>query len=385
MPDRFIAFDLEMPGQHEPRISAIGITVVENGEITDKKYFLVNPECDFDPYVIKLIGITPEMVADKPVFPEIWGQIKEIMSSGLLVAHGAPGDMKTLCACLRDYGIEWKEKVRYACTCDMGIACYPHLEHYSLDVLCEHIGFELNHHHAGSDSEGCARLFMHYLESGIETEKFIREFDVKSCCNVRSEKDKKNKKKKPKRKFTEKVTYHLMSMRTEEEFIRLAQLHTEIDPDRIMGVEMQRLWGYATELIRKNQRWDFLRSTPHYYFEENLLHAILISRSKKYPSCIKAINKFLPHIDNTEICLNMIPRIFGRKPPELEDDVSEWLKSDNIYAKGFALAVIVRYLPDRKYTKMWKEEIEAIHTDDAEINRLKEEFSKRIKKPKKAK
>ena len=242
----------------------------------------------------------------------------------------------------------------------------------------------------GSPNEnGCVSTAMDEVigvlrDSGIETEKFIREFDVKSCCNVRSEKDKKNKKKKPRRKFTEKVTYHLMSMRTEEEFIRLAQLHTEIDPDRIMGVEMQRLWGYATELIRKNQRWDFLRSTPHYYFEENLLHAILISRSKKYPSCIKAINKFLPHIDNTEICLNMIPRIFGRKPPELEAYVSEWLKSDNIYAKGFALAVIVRYLPDRKYTKMWKDEIEAIHTDDAEINRLKEEFSKRIKKPKKA-
>lgn len=383
MLDRFVAFDLEMPGQHEPRISAIGITVVENSQVTDKKYFLVNPECDFDPYVIKLIGITPEMVADKPTFPEVWEQIKDIMSSGLLVAHGAPGDMKTLCGCLRDYGIEWQDKVRYACTCDMGIACYPHLEHYSLDVMCEHIGFDLNHHHALSDSEGCAMLFLHYLENGINPDDFVKEFDAKQCHNVKKVKIKKDKKKSKKHKFVERVTWHLMSMRTDDEFFAMAEAHPEIDPDRIMGVSRKKLWGYATEVIRKNQRADYLKTLPHYYYEENLLHAILIARSNKYSACVRAINYFLPHIENMEICLNMLPRIFNRKPPELAQQVDEWLKSDNIYAKGFALAVIVKCLPDRKYTKLWQESIEAIETDNAEINRLKDEFRKRIRKSKK--
>ena len=49
MTERYIAFDLEMPGQHEPRISAVGITVIENRKITDKLYYLVNPETEFDP------------------------------------------------------------------------------------------------------------------------------------------------------------------------------------------------------------------------------------------------------------------------------------------------------------------------------------------------
>ena len=117
MINSFVAFDIEMPSQHKPRISAIGITLVKDGIITEKAYYLVNPEIKFDPYVIELVGITPEMVANEPTFPEIWKKIKDIMSEGVLVAHGAPGDMKALCGCLKSYGIEWKEKAQYICTC----------------------------------------------------------------------------------------------------------------------------------------------------------------------------------------------------------------------------------------------------------------------------
>ena len=76
MSERFIAFDLEMPGQKDLRISAIGITVVEDGEIVDSYYHLVNPETEFDPFVIDLVGITPEMVENEPTFPEIWRDIE---------------------------------------------------------------------------------------------------------------------------------------------------------------------------------------------------------------------------------------------------------------------------------------------------------------------
>lgn len=70
MLDGFIAFDLEMPSSKN-RISAIGITVVEKGEVVDRIYYLVNPETEFEPLIIDLIGITPEMVENEPTFPDI--------------------------------------------------------------------------------------------------------------------------------------------------------------------------------------------------------------------------------------------------------------------------------------------------------------------------
>ena len=45
---RFIVFDVETPNYQNNRMSAIGITVIENGEIVDDYYSLVDPETHFD-------------------------------------------------------------------------------------------------------------------------------------------------------------------------------------------------------------------------------------------------------------------------------------------------------------------------------------------------
>lgn len=82
MTKRFIAFDVETPNYANDRISAIGITIIENGAVTEDYYYLVNPEVHFDPFNVRLTGITSEMVADKPAFREVWQQIEPIISSG---------------------------------------------------------------------------------------------------------------------------------------------------------------------------------------------------------------------------------------------------------------------------------------------------------------
>ena len=52
--NRYIAFDVETPNSHNDRMSAIGITVVENQRIVEEYYYLVNPEVWFDPFNIRL-------------------------------------------------------------------------------------------------------------------------------------------------------------------------------------------------------------------------------------------------------------------------------------------------------------------------------------------
>ena len=44
MTERYIAFDVETPNCANDRMSAIGITVIEDGVIVDDFYSLVNPE-----------------------------------------------------------------------------------------------------------------------------------------------------------------------------------------------------------------------------------------------------------------------------------------------------------------------------------------------------
>lgn len=172
---RYIAFDVETPNRFDNRMSAIGITVIENGIITRKLYSLINPETGFDYFNTRLTGISKEMVQDKPTFPQLWDKIKPIMNSGFLVAHNAQFDMSVLKCCLRDYGITWKESAPYLCTVQIGRRVLPKMSH-KLNSLCDYYGIKLNHHHAGSDSLACAEILLKYIEGGTDLNQFIKTY-----------------------------------------------------------------------------------------------------------------------------------------------------------------------------------------------------------------
>ena len=174
---RFVVFDVETPNRLCNRMSAIGITVIENGAVIDEFYSLVNPETYFDYFNVRLTGISEESVSNAPAFPEVWAQIEPIMSSGLLVAHNAVFDMGVLRKCLSDYGIEWKPYTRYLCTVQMGRRVLPGISH-KLNVLCDYYGISLNHHHAGSDSRACAEILLCYLENGTDIRQHIRTYSL---------------------------------------------------------------------------------------------------------------------------------------------------------------------------------------------------------------
>ena len=178
MTGRYIAFDVETPNSANNRMSAIGVTVVERGEVVEQYDYLVNPETRFASFNVALTGITPEMVADKPTFSQLWQELEPLFSSGLLVAHNAPFDMSVLAKCLRDYGIRWRPSVPYACTCQMSRRLLPQLPNHKLNTLCDFLGLELDHHRAGSDSLACGEILLHHLRSGANMGPFIRTYDL---------------------------------------------------------------------------------------------------------------------------------------------------------------------------------------------------------------
>lgn len=352
MLNRFIAFDVEMPSQRKSRISAIGITVVEDGVVKNSLYHLVNPEVKFDPYVVELIGITPEMVANKPTFPEIWEEIKDVMSSGVLVAHGAPGDMKVLCGCLKSYGIQWKEKANYICTCRVGLEKYPEYEHHSLDYMCQKIGYPLMHHHALSDSEGCAQLMLDYINQGVDIDSYIQEFDVVKCHNVGQKSKRSNR-----CSLKSKVRYQLFKMQNKNLRSSFTISHEHIDPETVIGVKSGSVMQYAEKLIQSNRAVDYINILPHDFYEENLLHAILVSKTKKLSNAIARIDEFLPYVNDTTMCRLLVPTVFRRKQPQLAQKVLMWLEEENPYTVFFALEVISRFFIGKNYIPLWRDRV----------------------------
>lgn len=176
---RYIAFDVETPNRAGDRMSAIGITVVENGAIVEEYYSLVDPETHFDYFNTRLTGISESTVKGAPNFPKLWGEIESVMSSGIAVAHNAVFDLGVLKRCLRGYGISWKQSVAYLCTVQMGRKLLPKMSH-SLDAMCGYYGIKLQHHHAASDSRACAEILLRYINAGADVGSFLRTYDIDS-------------------------------------------------------------------------------------------------------------------------------------------------------------------------------------------------------------
>lgn len=181
---KFVVFDVETPNSANNRMSAIGVSVIEDMQIVNEFATLVNPETHFDYFNIELTGITPDAVKTAPTFPQLWEAIAPIFSDGILIAHNAPFDMGVLARCLRAYKIDWQPYAQYACTVRMSKACFPQLCNHRLNTVSEYLGIALDHHKASSDAHACAEILLACLRSGISLQRFLRAYDMNACCTL---------------------------------------------------------------------------------------------------------------------------------------------------------------------------------------------------------
>ena len=74
-------------------------------------------------------------------------------------------------------------------------------------------------------------------------------------------------------------------------------------PDHcFIGIRVPVLRTFAKEYIKDMAYMDFLKQLPHTYYDENMLHGLLIAEIRNYETCIRLTDAFLPHIDNWAVC-----------------------------------------------------------------------------------
>ena len=172
--DKFMILDVETPNERNDRICSIAAITVIDGEISDKFYSLVNPECEFNYKNINIHGISPLSVANAPTFPEIWDSIKEQFKSSIIIAHNATFDLCVLKKTLNHYDID-TYNCFYVCTLDLAKRYIYDIENNKLDTLCRYFNIEINdHHNALCDCECCYKVF-----SGI-----LKKYNISIDCNM---------------------------------------------------------------------------------------------------------------------------------------------------------------------------------------------------------
>jgi len=93
----YVVVDVETTGgapTRGHRITEIAAVVVEAGEVRDVYETLVNPERSIPPAIMRLTGITHEMVRDKPRFGEVCEDVVSALTGHVFVAHNVTFDWR---------------------------------------------------------------------------------------------------------------------------------------------------------------------------------------------------------------------------------------------------------------------------------------------------
>jgi len=158
--DDFVVFDIETTGLSPLTcaITEIGAVRWRGGEVVDRFSTFANPEMPIPENIVKLTGITDDMVKDAPSVPDAVKAFLEFSQGAVLVAHNANFDTSFIKQVCDKNGFEFTNS--YLDTVALSRHLNPTLKRHRLDNLQEHYGLEdFNHHRACDDAEMLSKIF----------------------------------------------------------------------------------------------------------------------------------------------------------------------------------------------------------------------------------
>lgn len=158
----YVVFDLETTGSsaREGGITELGALKLVRGRVVDRFSTLVNPGRPIEPFVVKLTGITDEMVAGAPPAAEVIPRFEEFAEGSVLVAHNSSFDCSFLAAARGGRGLPNP----VLDTLRLARLLVPGLRRYRLSALASHFGVrQAPNHRALADAAATAGVFLRLL------------------------------------------------------------------------------------------------------------------------------------------------------------------------------------------------------------------------------
>lgn len=164
----------------------------------------------------------------------------------------------------------------------------------------------------------------------------------------------------------EKVLSLLFSKQDKQYRSFQASLIPNIDKESIIGIKTPELKKMAKEIGDLS----FLETLPHHYFEENQLHAFIISNIKDYQCCLKEVKRFLPYVNNWATCDQLCPKGFIKHKEELINEIKEWLNSEHVYTKRFAIKMLMSLYLDQDFKEEYLSLVSKIKSEEYYLNMM---------------
>lgn len=149
-------------------------------------------------------------------------------------------------------------------------------------------------------------------------------------------------------------------------------------PETFIGVRVPQCRALAKELV-KNAGLDpavqhevetFLSSVPHKYYDENMLHGLILSELKDYKTVITKVEEFLPFVDNWAVCDIMSPKVFKKHRQELLEKIRQWTKSQHTYTCRFGMEMLMSHFLDQDFKPELLEIPAAVRSEEYYVNMM---------------
>jgi len=136
-----------------------------------------------------------------------------------------------------------------------------------------------------------------------------------------------------------------------------------VPEERMIGVRTPALRALAKRVAREDAS-AFLAALPHEYFDEDQLHAFVISEIKDFDLCLAEVGRFLPYIDNWATCDQLSPPVFRKEKEKLLPFIRACLSSGKTYSVRFGIKLLMDHFLNKEFDPRYLEEVAAISSDE---------------------
>ena len=168
----------------------------------------------------------------------------------------------------------------------------------------------------------------------------------------------------------EEIVAELFRMQDKDYALMQTKIIPTVASDRIIGVRTPALRTFAKSLYMDSDINAFLSCVPHQYFDEDQLHAFVLSLEKDFDKCIAEVEAFLPYIDNWATCDQLSPRVFKKEPEKLLPYIQSWIKSDRTYTVRFAIGMLMQHFLDEKFDVKYADMAAEVRSEEYYVNMM---------------
>ena len=147
-----------------------------------------------------------------------------------------------------------------------------------------------------------------------------------------------------------------------------SKLMPTVDPATVIGVRTPLLRKFAKDLGACEE---FLCDLPHFYYEENNLHAFLIEKERDFEKCIERLDVFLPYVDNWATCDSMKPKVLKKDPAALLVHIKRWMNSKDVYAVRYGINLLMSFYLDEHFDEQHLALVANVKSDEYYINMMR--------------